>query len=123
MPSVAGRVNERLEPVVTVRLVGGPDGRTDVECVIDTGFVGADLVLPREVVEVLGLVVTGYGEVETVDGETVRADITTGQAEWLGEVRRVSILIINESRLVGNQLLDGSRLTVDYGRRTVTVER
>src|SRR4051812_48053214 len=102
MPSVTGRVNERLEPLVTVSLVG-PDGRIEVECVIDTGFVGvgADLVLPREVIDDLGLVVTGFEEVETVGGATVTADVTYGQAEWLGEVRSVSI-IITEARLVGS---------------------
>lgn len=123
MPSVAGRVNERLEPLVTVRLVGGPAGWTEVECVVDTGFVGAHLVLPREVIDSLGLVVTGFEEVETVGGATVRADIAIGQAEWLGEVRSVSIIIIADSRLVGSHLLDGARLTVDYGLRTVSIER
>ena len=122
MPSLAGSVNERLEPVVTVRLVGGPNGWTEVECVVDTGFVGAGLVLPREVVEELGLVVIGSEEVETVGGATVTADITVGQAEWLGEVRSV-LIIVNESYLVGSHLLDGTRLTIDYGRRTLTVER
>lgn len=122
MPSVAGSVNERLEPVVTVRLVGGANGWTEVECVVDTGFVGAGLVLPREVVEDLGLVVIGSEEVETVGGATVTADITVGQAEWLGEVRSV-LIIVNESYLVGSHLLDGTRLTIDYGQRTLTVER
>jgi predicted aspartyl protease len=122
MPSVTGSVNERLEPVVTVRLVGGPRGWTEVECVVDTGFVGAGLVLPREVVEDLGLVVIGSEEVETVGGATVTADITVGQAEWLGEVRSV-LIIVNESYLVGSHLLDGTRLMIDYGRRTLTVER
>jgi len=123
MLSVTGRVNERLEPLATVSLVG-PDGRIEVECVIDTGFVGvgADLVLPREVIDDLGLVVTGFEEVETVGGTTVTADVTYGQAEWLGEVRSVSI-IITEARLIGSHLLDGTRVTIDYVQRTVTVER
>jgi clan AA aspartic protease len=123
MPSVAGRVNERLEPVVAVRLVGGPAGRTEVECVVDTGFLGAALVLPQEVIDELGLVVTGYEEVATVGGATVTADVTIGQVEWLGEVRSVSIIIIGESYLIGSHLLDGTRLTVDYAGRTVNIEQ
>ena len=60
MPSVAGRVNDRLEPVVAVRLVGGPAGWAEVECVVDTAFIGAALVLPQDVIDELGLVVTSH---------------------------------------------------------------
>ncbi len=123
MPSVAGRVNERLEPVVTVRLVGGPDGWTEVECVIDTGFLGGFLALPQEVIEHLGLVVTGYEQVETVGSAVLSADVTDGQMEWLGEVRSVNIIVVSNSYLIGSQLLEGTRLTIDYGQRTVSIER
>ena len=122
MPSLAGSVNDRLEPVVTVRLVGGPSGWTEVECVVDTGFIDAALVLPRDVIESLGLVVHGHEEFDMVGGARTSADITAGQVEWLGEVRSV-LIIVNESYLVGSHLLDGTRLTIDYGQHTVTIER
>jgi predicted aspartyl protease len=122
MPSLVGSVNERLEPVVTVRLVGGPAGWTEVECVVDTGCIGPALVLPRDVIDSLGLVVTGHEQFDTVGGVPMSADVTIGQIEWLGEVRSVSV-IITESYLLGSQLLAGTRLTVDYESRTVTIER
>ena len=122
MPSLAGSVNDRLEAVVTVRLVGGLQGWTEVECVIDTGFIGAALVLPRDVIETLGLVVSGHEQFDMVGEARTSADITVGQVEWLGEVRSV-LIIIGEAYLVGSHLLDGTRLTIDYGQRTVTVER
>jgi predicted aspartyl protease len=121
MPSLAGSVNDRLEPVVTVRLVGGPSGWTEVECVVDTGFIGAGLVLPRDVIEGLGLVVHGHEQFDMVGGVRASADITAGQVEWLGEVGSV-LIIVGEAYLVGSHLLNGTRLTIDYGRRTVTVE-
>lgn len=122
MPSLAGSVNDRLEPVVTVRLVGGPAGWTDVECVVDTGFIGAGLVLPRDVIDSLGLVISGHEQFDMVGGARTSADVTVGQVEWLGEVRSVSI-IVSESYLIGSNLLAGTRLTVDYEGRTVTIER
>lgn len=122
MTSLAGRVNDRLEPLVTVRLVGGPKGWTEVECVVDTGFIAAGLVLPGDVIDGLGLVIHGHEQFEMVGGAPMSADITTGQVEWLGEVRSV-LIIVGESYLIGSHLLDGTRLTVDYGQRTVTVER
>ena len=122
MPSLAGSVNDRLEPVITVRLVGGPEGWTEVECVVDTGFIGAALVLPRDVIDGLGLVISGHEQFDMVGGARTSADITVGQVEWLGEVRSV-LIIVGESYLVGSHLLDGTRLTIDYRQRTVSVER
>lgn len=122
MPSLAGSVNDRLEPIVTVCLVGGPEGWTEVECVVDTGFIGAALVLPRDVTDVLGLVISGHEQFDMVGGARTSADITAGQVEWLGEVRSV-LIIVGESYLVGSHLLDGTRLTIDYRQRTVSVER
>lgn len=122
MPSLAGSVNDRLEAVVAVRLVGGPDGWTEVECVVDTGFIGAALVLPRDVIESLGLVINGHEQFDMVGGARASADITVGQVEWLGEVRSV-LVIVGEAYLVGSHLLEGTRLTIDYVQRTVTVER
>ena len=122
MPSLAGSVNDRLEAVVTVRLVGGPEGWTEVECVVDTGFIGAALVLPRDVIDGLGLVILGHEQFDMVGGARASADITAGQVEWLGEVRSV-LIIVGEAYLVGSHLLEGTRLTIDYGQRTVTVER
>lgn len=122
MPSLAGSVNDRLEPVITVRLVGGPEGWTEVECVVDTGFIGAALVLPRDVVDGLGLVISGHEQFDMVGGTRASADVTVGQVEWLGEVRSV-LIIVGESYLVGSHLLDNTRLTIDYGQRIVTIER
>lgn len=122
MPSLAGSVNDRLEAVVTVRLVGGPQGWTEVECVVDTGFIGAALVLPRDVIDTLGLVISGHEQFDMVGGARTSADIAVGQIDWLAEVRSV-LIIVGEAYLVGSHLLDGTRLTIDYGQRTVTVER
>jgi len=121
MASTAGRVNEAPEPVVTVRLVGGLAGDLEVECVVDTGFTGA-LVLPRAVVEQLGRPVVTHEEFRMVGGARDSADIALAQVHWLGEVRRVDV-IVKEAYLLGAALLAGTRLTVDYDAGTVLIER
>jgi len=121
MASIAGSVNEAPEPVVPVRLFGGPAGELEVECVVDTGFTVA-LVLPRSVVEQLGLPIVTHEEFRMVGGARDSADIALAQVHWLGEVRRVDV-IVKEAYLVGAALLTGTRLTVDYGAGTVLIER
>jgi len=56
MPAtIIERVTERLEPLVSVRLMAG----REVERLADTGFVGGALVLPQSPVDKLGLPVIG----------------------------------------------------------------
>lgn len=121
MASVAGRVTEALDAVVTVRLIGGIAGDVEVECAVDTAFNGY-LVLPRAVIDRLGLSILFHEKVTTVGGETSGADYTLAQVEWLGEVRRVEV-IVKEDRLLGTALLAGTHLAVDYVAGTVLIER
>lgn len=121
MPLVEGRVNECLEALVTVRIIGGLGGDVEVECVVDTAFNGS-LVLPREVIERLGLPILFHEKVGMVGGEETSADYTLAQIEWLGVVRRVDI-IVKEDRLLGNELLAGTQLIIDYVGRTLRIER
>lgn len=121
MPSVHGSVNEAREPTVRVRLIGGVAGDVEIECVVDTGFIGA-LVLPREIVGRLALPVVGHEEFRMVGDARDSADVALAQVDWLGEVRRVDV-IVKEGRLLGSTLLAGTRLTVDYAAGTVLIER
>lgn len=121
MAFIEGRVNEAPEPLITLRLVGGVAGDVEVECVVDTGFTGS-LVLPRAVVDQLGLPIVTHEEFRMVGGVRDSADIALAQVHWLGEVRRVDV-IVKEAYLVGAALLAGTRLTVDYAAGTVLIER
>jgi clan AA aspartic protease len=121
MAFIKGRVNDVPEPVVTLQLVGGVAGDIEVECVVDTGFTGA-LVLPRAVVDQLGLPIVTHEEFRMVGGMCDSADIALAQVHWLGEVRRVDV-IVKEAYLVGAALLAGARLTVDYAVGTVLIEQ
>lgn len=117
MPSEAGNVTEALEARVRVRIIGG----LEVECTVDTGFTGA-LVLPSEVVLQLGLPVISHEIFAMVGDLEDSADVVLAQIEWLGEVRRVDV-IVTDDYLIGTELLAGTRLTIDYVAGTIKIDK
>lgn len=118
MASVTGRVNERAEALVAVRLMAG----REVECLVDTGASCA-LVLPQALVDELGLPVVGYErDLRLAGGAQTRAPLALAQIEWLGEVRSVEV-IVQEDYIVGTDLLEGARLVIDYRARALTISR
>lgn len=121
MPSVVGNVNEALEARVTIRIIGGPQGRLDVDCIVDTGFSGA-LVLPSSIVELLELPIVGHEIINMVGEAEDSADIALAQVEWFGEVRREDV-IIKEDSLIGTALLKGTNLSIDYVNLTVSINK
>lgn len=119
MATVTGRITDRLEPLVKLRLVAG----LEVECLVDTGFVGGALMLPQAIVAELELPIIGYeGELGMVGGAKTSADIALAQIEWLGEIKSVDVLIKDEL-LIGTLLLEDTQLVIDYASRTLTISR
>jgi clan AA aspartic protease len=106
MPSLAGSVNEALEARVRLRIIGGT-GSLEVDCVVDTGFNGA-MVLPADIVNQLGLLIISHEVFSMVGAEQSSADVALGHVEWLGEVRRVDV-IVRADQLIGTALLDAQR--------------
>lgn len=45
------------------------------------------------------------------------------EIDWLGKLVRVPVVVSTkvDEALLGSQMLKGCRLTIDYGRRTVTI--
>lgn len=112
-----GSVNARREAWLRVRTSTGET----LDCLIDTGFDGA-LVLPRSEATRLNLTVLGRVPIIGVGGIRAIADIAELEIKWLGEGRAVEVIISDEEdSLLGTELLDGSRLVVDYINYTVTV--
>lgn len=112
-----GSINARREAWLRVCT---SEGET-LDCLIDTGFDGA-LVLPRSDasrlnLEILGRVpVIGVGRIRSV------VDIAELEVKWLGESRAVEVIVSDgDDSLLGTELLDGSRLVVDYINYIVTV--
>lgn len=52
------------------------------------------------------------------------ADVALGEIDWLGERRSVEV-ILSESNdaLVGTEMLEAAKLTIDYAARLVTISQ
>lgn len=118
MYEVEGKVNSALEACVKLSLASGEE----IEVVIDTGFTG-DLALPQEVVQDLSLPIVTQTRCTLAGGVTYRADVAIAYIEWLGEICEARVIVMPAGHLIGTQLLEGTRLTIDYDERTVLIEK
>jgi len=113
----SGRVNSYREALIPVRL------RQDltIECVLDTGFDGG-LVLPRAFVSQAQIPTIGELAFEMVGGAKMTAQIGLTDIEWLGELRKVEVVISEGSdALIGTELLTATTLVIDYKASTVAI--
>ena len=78
--------------------------------------------LPRAEATRLNLTVLGRVPIVGVGRARLIADIAEMEIEWLGQSRYVEVIISDgDDSLLGTELLDGSRLVVDYVAYTVTI--
>ena len=113
----SGRVTATREARMSVRLRGGEV----VECLVDTGFTGA-LMLPRKTVRKLGVSIIGREVFEMVGRRFLTASITLTEVNWLGQWRTVRVVVSEESdSLIGTEMLDRTRIVIDYVNDTVSV--
>ncbi len=120
---IEGFVNDNLEAIVTLPLLG-PAGQTrEVDAVIDTGFNGY-LTLPPMLAADLGLPVVGDGEAVLVDGSEAAFDVYGVTVLWDGEARYIEIGAVDSTPLVGMALLDSHNLNIEVeDRGRVIIER
>ena len=117
MPQESGSVATSREARVPVRLASGET----IECLVDTGFDGA-LMLPRRFVERLKLPVVGRLVFQVAGGTRINADIALAEVEWLAEQRIFEVVVgEGEDSLIGTEMLDGTKLTINYAALTVTI--
>jgi clan AA aspartic protease len=106
----SGRVNSYREALVLVRFQDGGE----IECVLDTGFDGG-LMLPRAFVSQTRIPLIGELTFEMVGGARMPAEIGLTDIDWLGELRKVEVIISEgNDALIGTELLIGTTLTIDY---------
>ena len=89
---------------------------------VDTAFSG-ELVVPRAMVESVGLEQSAGIRARLADGNEVTLESYTCILDWFGDKRAVEV-IANDGQmpLLGIGLLIGHRLTVDYTELTVSLE-
>ena len=110
-----GSINQLREPIITIRL----SDDLFVDYVVDTGFSGG-LMLPAETLKRAKISRVGKETVELVSGHFFIANIALVEIEWLS-ARRFVRVVISETHdaLIGAELLDGNRLSIDYIANTV----
>jgi len=119
---IKGYVNEALEPVMEIGLKRG-DVITMIPTVVDTGFSGY-LCLAERCIDQLEMTFEFAEPYELANGEVVVKDVFRGSIVFDGREQEVDlILTASEDTLIGASLLKDYKLTVDYPKRTVRIER
>lgn len=112
-----GSLNAQREAWLRINAANGET----IECLIDTGFNGS-LMLPRAEAIRLSLTVLGRVPIIGVGRTRSMVDIAELEINWLNDKRAVEVIIIDgDDSLVGTEMLDSSRLVIDYISYTVTI--
>jgi predicted aspartyl protease len=118
---ISGVVTTGLEAVVSLRIRGPSGLEKDCDAIVDTGFDGF-VALPTHFIEELQLTPAGSLWAILGDGHATELTLFRGTVVWEAGPRRVDVLAVEGSALVGMSLLRTFRLTVDVmpgGRVTV----
>lgn len=118
-----GHVDDKLRALFPISLAGDATTKqTEILAWVDTAFNGS-LVVPRAVVQDLGLVQESSAEAILADGNTVELETYGCFFEWFGSTYETQI-VVNDSELplLGTMLLAGHRLEIDYQRQTVVIQ-
>lgn len=109
---IEGTVNEVLEAVVVLNVIGPRAQTIHVPVVIDTGFTG-DVMLSASVIRALGLKSAGTRKGTLADGRVMNFSVYAAQVSWHRRTLEVVVLESDSSSLMGMGLLAGSRLTME----------
>jgi clan AA aspartic protease len=113
---ILGSVNVNREAIIQIAVLGDRKQVKSVRSVIDTGYTG-DLMLPREIVNELGLTLRGIQDAILGDGSLKMFEMYAGSVIWDGQVRRVEVNASETESLVGMGLLEDYKLEIEgkYG--------
>jgi clan AA aspartic protease len=108
---IQGSIHKR-EPTIELDVFGSGQSSRRIEAIIDTGFNG-HLTLPGEVVVALQLPFAGHRRASLADGSVTRLDVYLASLDWYGQRKDVLVSQSAGSPLIGMELLEGSRVTMD----------
>jgi clan AA aspartic protease len=113
---ILGTVNANREAVIQIAVFGRDRVPKSIRAVIDTGYTG-DLMLPKYLVESLGLTVQGRQPAMLGDGTVKIFRMYAGSIIWDGQTRRIEINSSESEALVGMGLLEDYKLEIEarYG--------
>ena len=118
---ITGKIVNNQEAIIELEVTGVVHPQK-IEVVVDTGFTG-ELMLPGDLIEILGLPRVGELPIILGDGNRVDLDLYLAVVVWHEEKRIVQTLRTDGKPLIGMSLLYGNRLILDIlTDGTVTIE-
>jgi len=120
---VNGHVDEFGRALLDLKIRStGNEDPVEITAWLDTAFNG-ELVVPRAMIESLGLEQSAGIRARLADGNEVTLESFAGILDWFGDRRAVEVIANNgEIPLLGIGLLIGHRLVVDYTDLIVSLE-
>ncbi|PSB49976.1 clan AA aspartic protease [Chamaesiphon polymorphus] len=109
---ILGSVNANREAIVQIAVLNDYKQIKAIKAVIDTGYTG-DLMLPRAIVDELGLTLRGIQDAILGDGSVKLFEMYAGSVIWDGQVRRVEVNASETECLIGMGLLEDYKLEIE----------
>ena len=109
---MTGQITPEYHAMLRVFVLGGQEGRVELDALVDTGFNGY-LTLPGDVIRQLGLVSAGHRRAQLADGHAVVLEIFLARLLWHARPREILVLQADGGALVGMALLAGSHVTLE----------
>ena len=118
-----GTVDRRGRALLTIPVRPTEDGsESPIDIWVDTGFTG-DLILPRPLIEQLGLLESSVVKAAMGDGRKAEMNTFRAWINWFGEDLDVEVIVSSgQNALLGVRLMLGRCLTVDYRTLRLTLE-
>lgn len=102
-----------LEPIVPIQVLDARGQWWWLEAVLDTGAT-CYLTLPMGIVDRLGLSWLQHGGANLAGGASIRSDLYAAEVLWNGERRTIDVNALEGDALIGNRLLEGHRISIDF---------
>ncbi len=101
-----------LEAWIALSVLDAHGEPQQFEVIVDTGFTGW-LTLPQSGIRRLGLAHAGHRYSITASGEEERFEFYRAWVSWHGQLHWVEVFESIDQPLLGMELLEGSRVTLD----------
>ena len=101
-----------LEAWISVSVIDAHGELQLCDVIVDTGFTGW-LTLPEADIRRLGLAGGGYRDAVTASGDMERFDYYETSVSWHGRLHEIEVFQSIDQPLLGMELLEGSRVSVD----------
>ena len=109
---IRGKVNQRGQARVAVEMRGRSGQFQPVEVILDTGFTG-DILLPPDIIQNLEVGKSIEIDARLASGQEILLPSWRGTALWHDKPYAIVIAQSDGEPLLGMNLLQGSRVTID----------